>query len=263
MISKGDYIWILGAQDTLNPGSFIKIINILQENPWQVVLNSAIYDEKSNSVIHESLIKISTNFKDSDYYNFYQKLGGPCLSISAYISKSSSLKSANFKTGTKYWSWLERILNSAINSDSMRNFQFISSPCITIMIETDGWQNIGNDITGMKLVQNSHPIYFTFLELTELGGSRFGRVHKMKYLLGAFRDPFGIPSSIASAKTAGLNFNYQVQRRTFRTFKVFAWYWVLGLPLSFLPQNFFTQNKLINFQKFVHLIRKSFGIQAK
>jgi glycosyltransferase involved in cell wall biosynthesis len=261
--AKGEYLWIIGAQDTIHKGGLSNVLKFLDYKPWQLTLNVSIFDERSDTEVNESLIDIDIDLNMDRAEEFYRQIGGPCFSISANISRTDSLRNQTVSTATRYWSWLEKILDSSFDINKNGNFVFISEPVVQILIETSGWQNTGKDTSGDRVLQNQNPVYFTFVELTEMAAKKFSANLKMRNLLGAYRDPFGVPRSIAMAKGAGLKFTSSVHKRTFRAFKFTIWYWVLGLPISILPRAIFKNKFLKTYRKLIHLTRVKFGMPAR
>ena len=235
----------------------------LDYKPWQLTLNVSIFDERSDTEVNDRLIDIDKDLSSDQAEEFYRQIGGPCFSISANISRTDSLRNQAVLTATRYWSWLEKLLDSSFDINKKGGFVFISEPVVQILIETSGWQNTGKDTSGDKVLQNQNPVYFTFVELTEMAAKKFSSNLKMRNLLGAYRDPFGVPRSIAMAKSTGLKFTSSVHKRTFRAFKFTIWYWVLGLPISILPRAIFKTKFLNTYRKLIHLTRVTFRMPAR
>jgi glycosyltransferase involved in cell wall biosynthesis len=261
--AKGEYLWILGAQDTLHEGGLQSVFDSFEKNPWQIILNASIFDEKTNVEVNTRLIEIDHDLNISLAEDFYKQIGGPCFSISANIAKTNSLRNQNGATSTRYWSWLEKLLDSSFDIEKSGNFVLISEPVVQILIEKAGWQNTGKDTSGAKVLQNQNPIYFTFIELTEMAARKFNSSIQMRNTLGAYRDPFGVPRSIAMAKGAGLIFSKGVHLRTFNAFRFTIWYWILGLPLAILPRIFFGTRFLKFYKTLIHLLRVTLRMPAK
>ena len=261
--ARGEYLWILGAQDTLHRGGLSNVLKFLDHKPWQLTLNVSIFDERSDTEVNDRLIDIYKDLSTDRAEEFYRQIGGPCFSISANISRTDSLRNQAVLTATRYWSWLEKLLDSSFDINKKGCFVFISEPVVQILIETSGWQNTGKDTSGDKVLQNQNPVYFTFVELTEMAAKKFSSNLKMRNLLGAYRDPFGVPRSIAMAKSTGLKFTSSVHKRTFRAFKFTIWYWVLGLPISILPRAIFESKFLNIYRKLIHLTRVTFRMPAR
>jgi glycosyltransferase involved in cell wall biosynthesis len=261
--AKGEYLWILGAQDTLHKGGLKSIFDSLDKNPWQITLNASIFDERTNVEVNSRLIDIDYDLNTSLAEDFYKQIGGPCFSISTNIAKTNSLRNQKSATNTRYWSWLEKLLDSSFDGMRDGNFILISRPVVQILIEAAGWQSTGDDATGAKVLQNQNPIYFTFIELTEMADRKFSSNIKMRNTLGAYRDPFGAPRSIAMAKGSGLIFSPSVHLRTFKAFNFTIWYWILGLPISILPRHFFNTKSLKFYRTLIHLSRIVLKMPAK
>jgi len=261
--AKGEYLWILGAQDTLHEGGLQSVFDSFKKNPWQIILNASIFDEKTNVEVNTRLIEIDHDLNISRAEDFYKQIGGPCFSISANIAKTNSLRNQNGATRTRYWSWLEKLLDSSFDIEKSGNFVLISEPVVQILIEKAGWQNTGKDTSGATVLQNQNPIYFTFIELTEMASRKFNSNTQMRNTLGAYRDPFGVPRSIAMAKGSGLIFSKSVHARTFNAFKFSIWYWTVGLPISVLPRFFFHAGFLKFYKTLIHFFRLILRMPAK
>ena len=261
--AKGEYLWILGAQDTLHKGGLKSIFDSLEKNPWQITLNASIFDERTNVEVNSKLIDIDYDLNTSLAEDFYKQIGGPCFSISTNIAKTNSLRNQTSLTNTRYWSWLEKLLDSSFDDKRDGNFILISRPVVQILIEAAGWQSTGEDATGAKVLQNQNPIYFTFIELTEMADRKFSSNIQMRNTLGAYRDPFGAARSIAMAKGSGLIFSPSVQLRTFKAFNFTIWYWILGLPISILPRHFFNTKSLKFYRTLIHRTRIVLKMPAK
>ena len=261
--AKGEYLWILGAQDILHNGRLQSVFDSFEENPWQITLNASIFDEGTNAEINARLIDIDHDLNTPLAEDFYKQIGGPCFSISTNIAKTDSLRNQNSTTNTRYWSWLEKLLDSSFDIEKSGNFVLISEPVVQILIEKAGWQNTGKDTSGAKVLQNQNPVYFTFVELTEVAARKFNLNIQMRNTLGAYRDPFGVPRSIAMAKGAGLIFSKSVHLRTFKAFKFTIWYWALGLPIAIIPRNFFDTKCLKFYRTLIHLLRFILRMPAK
>jgi len=261
--AKGEYLWILGAQDTLHKGGLKRIIDYLDKNPWQITLNASIFDERTNVEVNSRLIDIDYDLNISLAEDFYKQIGGPCFSISTNISQTNSLRNQNATTKTRYWGWLEKLLDSSFDNEKSGNFILISKPVVQILIEKSGWQNTGKDTSGEKVLQNQNPVYFTFIELTEMASRKFNSNTQMRNTLGAYRDPFGVPRSIAMAKGSGMIFSKSVHARTFNAFKFSIWYWTVGLPISVLPRFFFHAGFLKFYKTLIHFFRLILRMPAK
>jgi glycosyltransferase involved in cell wall biosynthesis len=262
--STGEFTWLLGAQEVLHFGSLRTIVNQLKKKPWQVVLNSTMWDEASNREIQNNLYGRYSDLVFDNPSDFYATLGGPCLSLSANVSRSEPLRmSLKADTKTRYWGWLEYWMDASVAEERDGNFVFISKPMIQILVEAKGWQATGTDTSGSKSISNAQTVYYTFVELTEIARDKFDTQLKIRDSLGAYRDHFGVPRAIAMAKATGLRANPTVIFRSIRAFGFTPWFWTLGLPILLTPR-FLLNNKIISFfRKVIHFFRMVLRAPAK
>ena len=123
-------------------------------------MNFEVFSEESNLVIWKNSFNKFEDIVTENSESFYEKIGGPSLSISANITrKSSLLEMAKNRTYSSYWGWLEFLFDVSIDPKRDGKFVFISSPVLRVMIESDGWQNRNQQETGF-------PMYFTSIELS-------------------------------------------------------------------------------------------------
>ena len=262
--STGDYIWLLGAQEVLHFGSLRNIVNILKGKPWQLVLNSTMWDEASNREIQSNLYGRYSDLVFDNPTDFFTTIGGPCLSLSANISRAEPLRrNLNSEIKSRFWGWFERWIDASMAEERNGDFVFISKPMIQILVEAKGWQATGTDTSGSQAVSNAQTVYFTFVELTEIAKDKFEAHPEIRNSIGAYRDHFGVPRAIAMAKSTGLPANHSVISRSIKAFGFTPWFWTLGLPILLTPR-FFHNLKLISFsRKIVHLFRAVLSAPAK
>jgi len=262
--STGDYIWLLGAQEVLHFGSLINIVNILKGKPWQLVLNSTMWDEASNREIQSNHYGRYSDLVFDNPTDFFTTVGGPCLSLSANISRVEPLqRNLNSEIKSRFWGWFERWIDASMAEDRIGDFVFISKPMIQILVEAKGWQATGTDTSGSQAISNAQTIYFTFVELTEIAKNKFEAHPEIRNSMGAYRDHFGVPRAIAMAKSTGLPANRSVISRSVKAFGFTPWFWTLGLPILLTP-TFFLNLKIISFsRKVIHLFRAVLSAPAK
>jgi hypothetical protein len=228
--SKGNFLWILGAQELLIPNSLNTVLDVLSINPWQVVLNFEVFDEESNLLIWENCFNKFEDIITENNELFYEKIGGPSLSISANITrKSSLLEMTKNRSYSKYWGWLEYLFDVSIDPKRDGKFVFIASPVLRVTIESDGWQNRNQQETGF-------PMYFTSIELSEIAITKFKEFPRIKNTIGVFGNPFGCIPTILRAKRQGLKCDFKTLRRSTVAYGFTPWYWLIGLPCLLLPR---------------------------
>lgn len=257
--SSGDYLWFLGAQELIRPNALQKILTSISKNPWQIVLNFEVFNEVSQKVIWENSFNKYHDFSTNNVVDFFEEIGGPALSISANITRRSSLLIMSKKpTISSYWGWLEHLLDVAVDPERDGNLIFISEPSIRVMIESDGWQNRNQKETGF-------PMYFTSIELSEIALLKFENYPRIRNTIGVFRTPFGCVPTILRAKVQGLKVNKETLRRSTIAYGFTPWYWFIGLPLLLLPPKFVSKKVLEIATQSIRSVRnfKSFVSEKK
>jgi glycosyltransferase involved in cell wall biosynthesis len=249
--SKGYYLWFLGAQELLIANSLNTVLDALSINPWQVVLNFEVFNEESGLVIWENSFNKFKDIIAENNESFFEKIGGPSLSISANITrKSSLLEMAKNKTYSSYWGWLEFLFDVSIDPKRDGNFVFIASPVLRVMIESDGWQNRDQRDTGF-------PMYFTSIELSEIAITKFKDHPRIKNTIGVFGNPFGCVPTILRAKRQGLKCDVKTLRRSTVAYGFTPWYWLIGLPCLLLPHRLVSGRVLDIATSIVRITRKN------
>jgi glycosyltransferase involved in cell wall biosynthesis len=262
--SSGDYIWMLGAQEVLHFGALRIVIDLLREKPWQVVLNSTMWDEASNREIQDNLYGRKKDLIFHGLNDFFSEIGGPCLSLSANISRAEPLrKRRDIETKTRYWGWYERWIDVAIANERDGDFVFVAKPLIQILVEAKGWQATGKDTSGSQTVVNAQTVYFTFVELTEIAKRKFDLNPTIRDSMGAYRDHFGVPRAIALAKATGLSVKPGVVFRSAQVFGFTPWFWFVGIPVLFTPKFLLNLKVISLMRKFIHFLRFVLRAPAK
>jgi len=262
--STGEYIWLLGAQEVLHFGSLRSLIHELKKKPWQIVVNSTMWDEASNREIQSNLYGKYSDLTFDNPADFFSSIGGPCLSLSANISRAEPLRrSLSSVTKSRYWGWLEYWMDASVADERVGDFVFISKPMIQILVEAKGWQATGTDTSGSKSISNAQTVYFTFVELTEIAKNKFQTQPLIRNSIGAYRDHFGVPRAIAMAKANGLPANRTVVSRSIKAFGFTPWFWTVGLPILLTPRILLSNKALGFLRKMVHLFRMLLRAPAK
>ena len=260
----GDYLWLLGAQEILLPNALNLIFSYLKEDPWQMVLNTTVWDEVSDSEISDNMYRRREDQRYGSPEEYFIDLGGPSVSLSANISRRLPLaKRLDTPTFSHYWSWLERWIDVAVDPESEGEIIFIATPTVRILIEEKGWVATGTDSTGKSEVRNANPLHFTALELTEIAKRKFNSNKTIRNSLGTYRDPFNCVRAIAIAKVNGLDVGSAKIWRTSKVYGFTYWYWLVGLPLLLAPTLFFHSSSLERARTTVHYFRKLLKAPAR
>lgn len=263
-LGVGDYLWLLGGQEVLLVDALTSVFSYLKEAPWQIVLNTTVWDEATNSEIWDNMYRRWEDKRYNSPEDYFIDLGGPSVSISANISRREPLVTRlDIPTVTHYWNWLERWIDVAVDPKRKGEIIFISKPTVRILIEEQGWVATGIDSAGKTEVQNANPLHFTSLELTEMAKNKFNSNKTIRNSIGTYRDPFNCIRAIAIAKANGLDLGSAKIWRTSKAYGFTYWYWLVGLPLLFIPSQFFRGESIEKAKRVIHFLRKVFKAPAK
>lgn len=262
--SSGDYLWVLGAQETLLQGSLSEVLAIIGKKPRQIVFNAEVWDEATNTLVNPLIYgnKSDTIYLEVD--DFYSDLGGPCRSISLNIVRTDLMKnSLKYEIRSHYWGMFERHAFASVIEGNGKGFYFISFPVVRILIEESGWQLSGNDDFGTEIVKKAFPGFHADIEMAEIGLSMLKFGNKIGSSIGVWRDKFGLVRTFATAKSYGLKVSPLILMKCVRVYRKSYWFWFLGLPILLLPSIALSPTALESARTFTHIIRKVFNKPAK
>jgi glycosyltransferase involved in cell wall biosynthesis len=262
--SSGDYLWVLGAQETLLPGSLSEIFAIIAKEPRQIVFNAEVWDEATDTLANPLIYGNRPDTFYSEVTEFYSDLGGPCRSLSLNIVRADLMKdSLKYEIKSHYWGMFERHAFASVVSGNGIGFYFISFPAVRILIEESGWQLSGSDDFGTEIVKKAFPGFHADIEMAEIGLSmlKFGK--KIGYSIGVWRDKFGLVRTFATAKSYGLKVSPLILIKCIRVYRKSYWFWFLGLPILLFPSILLSPTALESARTFTHIVRKVFNKPAK
>jgi glycosyltransferase involved in cell wall biosynthesis len=256
--ARNDYLWIIGGHDQIILEGLKTILELIESKPTYLIGNATIRDESLNTIINKSLWG---DIKSQDFTNldeFFSTLGGPCQAISCNIIKTAGLKQiSNTKRFTKYWVFIERIIDLLLVNENELLIMFIDKPIVEMLIETEGWQSTGNLGPSNEKEYGS---FFTSLDLMELISHKFIDRHKMIRAYPIWRDFFAIPRTFVIAKSKGLPINLKLLLRVIKVYKRSKLFWIVGIPILLCPS--FVAKKLLRLKYLVHISRRVFGIKT-
>jgi glycosyltransferase involved in cell wall biosynthesis len=139
--SNGKYIWFLGSGERLLPNSLEKIISILEkEDCTNIVLNFGVENELNPDLNSENHYAIRSDWTSSDPYNFYRKVGGHALAMSAnIIRRENYLTVLSRPLITKNWALYQRYFDSIFSNKNNLKFYFVAEPMFILRQEENGW----------------------------------------------------------------------------------------------------------------------------
>jgi glycosyltransferase involved in cell wall biosynthesis len=262
--SRGDYLWVLGAQETLLPRSLSEIFATIAKEPRQIVLNAEVWDEATNTLANPLIYGKRPDTFYSEVTEFYSDLGGPCRSLSLNIVRADLMKdSLKFEIKSHYWGMFERHAFASVIEGNGKGFYFISFPVVRILIEESGWQLSGNDDFGTETVKKAFPGFHADIEMAEIGLSMLKFGNEIGYSIGVWRDKFGLVRTFATAKSYGLKVSPSILIKCIRVYRKSYWFWFLGLPILLFPSIVLSPTALESARTFTHVIRRVFNKPAK
>jgi glycosyltransferase involved in cell wall biosynthesis len=262
--TKGEYFWILGAQEILLPGSLSQVLKILSTYPRQLVVNAEVWDEATDSLANPYIYGAREDAKYESAEEFFIAIGGPCRSISLNIVRTDAIKETlQIPTISHYWGMFERHAHACFIPNKNQDFLFVGKPLVRILIEESGWQATGVDDFGTRVLKNAFPGFYADLEMAQIAliFNSYGK--EIKNAIGVWRDPFGVVRTISTAKCSGLKVNWKLLIKLTGTYKGTYWFWVLGLPLLLTPSKILNRTILEKLRMATHLLRRIFRKPAK
>ena len=262
--SNGEYLWVLGAQETLLPGALSEIGKFLDRGPRQLVVNAQVWDESTNSLANPHIYGLRKESYYTDCLDFYTDLGGPCRSISLNIVKTDLVKrTLSIPIHSHYWGMFERHAHSCFMEGEGEGFIYIATPIVKILIEEKGWQLSGEDDFGTEIITRAFPGFYADIEMAEIGRRFLVHGKEIRNSIGVWRDQFGIVRTIISAKCTGLKVDPSLIWKMVKTYREMPWFWALGLPILFVPSAILNTKVLENARAATHLVRTIFRMPAK
>ena len=202
--ASGTYIWFLGSQDALLPNTLKRVIQVCNSEDFtNIVLNFSIENELDTERNIVNQYKSNTDVVTNDAYEFFRKIGGHALAMSANVIKRSNYLRVNQNSSiTKNWGWHQRFFESSLQKDLNPKFYFISDPVFTLMQEKDGWWT-GPDV------------FLNFVRLRELQRSSWKRNFKVYLFLMYRGGGKSLRNSIVLGRRSGYKASLKMSIRLF------------------------------------------------
>ena len=214
--ARGEFLWTLGSQDYVNPGSLSLILERLNRHDGltHCILNFSIEHEDSNfQNISHQYTNVPTK-ATKNIYSFFRFLGGPALALSGNLVKTSFLKEVqNSELICRNWAHLELIYLSIFQTKLRKEFHFINEPVFTLYREKNGWWT-------------TNAVLEVYIELYKLLSNRISipliRWHQQYRKNGKF-----LNRAIENARfTVGLNISEELYKSIFQNFRNFPTFWI-------------------------------------
>ena len=202
--ASGTYIWFLGSQDALLPNAIKRVIQVCNSEEFtNIVLNFSIENELDAERNRINQYELNIDFVTDDAYEFFRKIGGHALAMSANIIKRSNYLQVNQNSlVTKNWGLHQRFLESSLKKELSPKFYFISDPVFTLMQEKDGWWT-GPDV------------FLNFVRLRELQRSSWKRNFKIYLFLMYRGGGKSLRNSIVLGRRSGYKASFKMSIRLF------------------------------------------------
>jgi len=258
--ASGDYIWIIGAQDLIYLEGLQAIEKISERKIDYAICNARIRDEKSMSIINESLWGNVKSQKFNSLEEFFDSTGGPCQAVSCNIYRVKFIKRYTSRYQiTHLWGFVERILDALIENKTNSNIEFIDTPYVEMLIESDGWQAQGIENSG-KTPARTYGAFTPHLQISELYKIKLQNDKNLLKSAAPFRDPLGILRTCIQARALGLPLNLKMLKKLGKIYANSTVFIFLTVPILFLPK--FISKALVHTRPLVHTVRKIFRIKT-
>jgi glycosyltransferase involved in cell wall biosynthesis len=225
--SDGKYIWFLGSQDKLKPKSLEKILSILKQEKYSnILLNFSIENEVNSDLNENNHYLIHNDLMLSNPYDFYRKLGGHALAMSANIIKRENYLNVLVNPLiTKDWAIYQRFFESTFSEVYEKSFYFISEPIFVLQQEKDGWwttPEVFLNFVGLREIQlTSRKLDFKiFLFLMYRGGGK------------------SLRNSIVLGRQVGYRPTFKMSLKLLRLYFFDPRFYFMALPLFYSPKKF-------------------------
>jgi glycosyltransferase involved in cell wall biosynthesis len=258
--ARGEYLWILGAHDLIQPESLKILEQELSSKPDLLIVNALIRDESIDSIVNTSLYGKMESRIYTDVTEFFQELGGPSQAISCNIFNINKVrKNLHNALISEQWGFVERLCDLIVLECNALTIIFIETPLVEMLIKVEGWQTTGVDNSG-PLPKREYGPFFVMLQMAELANIKFKAFPEIRKSFNIFRDPLAIPRTIVLGKSKGLPVNIEIIKRCILAYKSSTLFWIIGLPILLTPSHFKLGLFLVKLRPVVHTMRKIFRI---
>lgn len=227
-IAGGKYIWFLGSQERLLPGSLQRILEVLEERqPLLVLLNFEIFSESAGALDSANNYRRHEDLSWTKPFAFFRDIRGPALAMSATVVRADRYRQAMKKElVAENWGLYERMIDCSLALSEGEQAVFVSKPCFTLFRESDGWWTTGR-------------VFTNFLELAKVVNVKLAGHPLCHFVLFRRLSGRALLRSIVAGKKNGLMFDRVVIVRSLREFRSSPTFWALGLPMMVAPNRWF------------------------
>jgi glycosyltransferase involved in cell wall biosynthesis len=222
--SQGRYIWFLGCGEIVKPEALKTILPELRKQQFDyVLLNFDFYSEKTGKHDSSKGFPIGVDVFPTSLPELYDICTGIGTAISSNIVlKSAWQKAALVSLKEKGWCHVERI-NQILTACPQIKTAVLAEACFTLYRELDGWW------TTRQFYINFLSYYRIISRLKHaLSEKDFRRIDSRLY-------PMALINAVLVAKKFGISFNKALINLAKNEFGSRASFWLLVVPLFFLP----------------------------
>lgn len=256
----GEYLWIIGGQDLINPQGLEAIKNLSKFKVDYAICNARIIDEKTNQVINKNLWCGIKSQKFNSLEDFFRVMGGPCQALSCNIySVEFITKFISEKHSTHLWGFIERIMDAIIEKRESLRIDFINIPFVDVLIESDGWQSLDVEHFG-KFPAKAYGGFFPMLQISELYKLKLQPYSHLLQFAAPYRDSLGVLRNCIQARALGLPLDVQLLVRLLKVYGNSLVFLFISIPILLSPK--FISKVLTNLRPLVHFIRQVFNIKT-
>ena len=223
-LARGEYIWILGDDDRIEPDAIGKVLKVLESAPNLIICNHSVWSNDFSTLIRKNFLSFERDRVFDDHDELLMHFGPKVGFISCVIIKADILLSVpadEWESLLPYgFAYLYAIYRAMLNK---RKAYLIAAPLVL---------NRGSDLCANKewwykcFVMGSS---LSFEELRKQGYSR-AAIHRAKYIV--LRDYVLHDLSLRRRKREDVSGLFKLMRPYYRD----QWFfWVVCVQLLWLP----------------------------
>lgn len=223
--AKGEYVWVIGDDDYLQPGAIKHVIKVIEKNPGlgAIFVNYSLYDMEKELFNKERWIDIYKDIHCSNADEFLDITNVASNFIPATVHNRKLFIDADYTKhiGT-FWVQFATLLDYL----ATREAYCIAHPYVVNAGQSiDADHNAGG--TSLNIICSLMKV------ITDLPKDAYSdkSISKAQNKVRLF-----LTSKITSSRRLGLKLNYIILRRCIKYFGGKFYFWVVQLPLLILPK---------------------------
>lgn len=224
--SKGEYVWLMGDDDYLEPGAIEEVLKVLKlrKDLGAIFVNYSSFDNSNQTYIQEKWLDIENDIYCHSADEFLNVANIAPNFLSCTVHHRDSFINTDYK---KYFGtfWVQY----AILLDYLKDK---SAYCIAkpYVVNAGDSSEGGANLDGMAL----HVLCNLMQVINDLPKETYSDISiiKAKDKVGSF-----LTSKISASRRRGLKINYDVVKKCIKYFGNQPYFWFLQLPLLFMPKS--------------------------